>query len=184
MLVSTGASYWGTRSARSYPWTIGWQPDYIAEGRLYGAPHQGEPRRQEDRDPSTRTTTTARTTCTGLRSALGKKYADANIVAQGRSRRRRRASASQMTRIKASRRADLRPPRHPRPRLIRPYATGRGARPQPRADLPQLRVPRQGRVPEHRRSRSAGAAVRQRVARPFSVPSRSARTRSGRTTAP
>jgi branched-chain amino acid transport system substrate-binding protein len=34
-LVSTGASYWGTQG-KQYPWTIGWQPDYIAEGRLYG----------------------------------------------------------------------------------------------------------------------------------------------------
>ncbi len=34
-LVSTGASYWGTQG-KEYPWTIGWQPDYIAEGRLYG----------------------------------------------------------------------------------------------------------------------------------------------------
>jgi branched-chain amino acid transport system substrate-binding protein len=35
VLVSTGASHWGTQY-RQYPWTIGWQPDYIAEGRLYG----------------------------------------------------------------------------------------------------------------------------------------------------
>ncbi len=34
-LVSTGASYWGTQ-CKEFPWTIGWQPDYIAEGRLYG----------------------------------------------------------------------------------------------------------------------------------------------------
>ena len=35
-LVSTGASYWGLEYKKD-PWTIGWQPDYIAEGRLYGA---------------------------------------------------------------------------------------------------------------------------------------------------
>ena len=34
-LVSTGASYWGLQY-KEYPWTTGWQPDYIAEGRLYG----------------------------------------------------------------------------------------------------------------------------------------------------
>ena len=34
ILVSTGASEWGTR-AREFPWTIGWQPDYVAEGRSY-----------------------------------------------------------------------------------------------------------------------------------------------------
>jgi branched-chain amino acid transport system substrate-binding protein len=35
VLVSTGASEWGL-NYRKYPWTIGWQPDYVAEGRLYG----------------------------------------------------------------------------------------------------------------------------------------------------
>ena len=35
VLVSTGASEFGT-NWRKYPWTIGWQPDYVAEGRLYG----------------------------------------------------------------------------------------------------------------------------------------------------
>jgi branched-chain amino acid transport system substrate-binding protein len=33
-LVSTGASYWG-KQGKEFPWTIGWQPDYVAEGRLY-----------------------------------------------------------------------------------------------------------------------------------------------------
>jgi branched-chain amino acid transport system substrate-binding protein len=35
ILVSTGASFWGLQY-KQYPWTIGWQPDYIAEGRSYG----------------------------------------------------------------------------------------------------------------------------------------------------
>jgi branched-chain amino acid transport system substrate-binding protein len=35
LLVSTGASYWGLQ-ANQFPWTLGWQPDYIAEGRAYG----------------------------------------------------------------------------------------------------------------------------------------------------
>ncbi len=35
VLVSTGASVWGTDYKR-YPWTIGWQPNYIAEGYIYG----------------------------------------------------------------------------------------------------------------------------------------------------
>ncbi len=35
VLVSTGASEWGLKY-REYPWTIGWQPDYVAEGRMYG----------------------------------------------------------------------------------------------------------------------------------------------------
>jgi branched-chain amino acid transport system substrate-binding protein len=35
ILVSTGASYWGLQY-RQFPWTSGWQPDYIAEGIAYG----------------------------------------------------------------------------------------------------------------------------------------------------
>jgi branched-chain amino acid transport system substrate-binding protein len=35
ILVSTGASYWGLQY-KQFPWTIGWQPDYVAEGRAYG----------------------------------------------------------------------------------------------------------------------------------------------------
>ena len=37
VFVSSGASEFGRRSlAKQYPWTIGWQPDYLAESRLYG----------------------------------------------------------------------------------------------------------------------------------------------------
>jgi branched-chain amino acid transport system substrate-binding protein len=36
VLVSTGASHFG-KEYKQYPWTIGWQPDYVAEGRLYGS---------------------------------------------------------------------------------------------------------------------------------------------------
>ena len=35
IFVATGASYWGLQY-QQFPWTIGWQPDYIAEGRAYG----------------------------------------------------------------------------------------------------------------------------------------------------
>ena len=35
ILVSTGASYWGLQY-KQFPWTSGWQPDYIAEGIAYG----------------------------------------------------------------------------------------------------------------------------------------------------
>ena len=34
VLVATGDSYWGTQY-KKYPWTIGWQPDYPGEARLY-----------------------------------------------------------------------------------------------------------------------------------------------------
>ncbi|HET8527304.1 MAG TPA: ABC transporter substrate-binding protein [Gaiellaceae bacterium] len=35
VLVATGDSYWGF-SWKKYPYTIGWQPDYPGEGKLYG----------------------------------------------------------------------------------------------------------------------------------------------------
>jgi branched-chain amino acid transport system substrate-binding protein len=34
ILLSTGASFWGLE-AKKYPWTMGWQPDYVSEGRIY-----------------------------------------------------------------------------------------------------------------------------------------------------
>ena len=35
VLISTGAASFGLQ-IKQFPWTIGWQPDYIAEGRIYG----------------------------------------------------------------------------------------------------------------------------------------------------
>ena len=35
VFLSTGATSWGTDYKR-FPWTIGWQPNYIAEGYIYG----------------------------------------------------------------------------------------------------------------------------------------------------
>src|SRR5919204_2440688 len=34
--LATGDSYWGF-SHKKYPWTVGWQPDYPGEGKIYGA---------------------------------------------------------------------------------------------------------------------------------------------------
>ena len=34
VLVSTGASYWGAQY-KQFPWTSGWQTDYVAEGKMY-----------------------------------------------------------------------------------------------------------------------------------------------------
>ncbi|WP_439574395.1 ABC transporter substrate-binding protein [Phreatobacter sp.] len=33
LFVATGASKWG--NPRQFPWTIGWQPDYVTEGAIY-----------------------------------------------------------------------------------------------------------------------------------------------------
>jgi branched-chain amino acid transport system substrate-binding protein len=35
VFLSTGATSWGT-DYNKYPWTIGWQPNYVAEGYIYG----------------------------------------------------------------------------------------------------------------------------------------------------
>ncbi|HEY8028409.1 MAG TPA: ABC transporter substrate-binding protein [Gaiellaceae bacterium] len=35
VLIATGDSYWGF-SAKKYPWTMGYQPDYPGEGKVYG----------------------------------------------------------------------------------------------------------------------------------------------------
>ncbi|MGH3328332.1 MAG: ABC transporter substrate-binding protein [Streptomycetales bacterium] len=34
VFVATGASKWGTETGQ-YPWTMGWQPSYVAEARVY-----------------------------------------------------------------------------------------------------------------------------------------------------
>jgi branched-chain amino acid transport system substrate-binding protein len=35
VLVATGDSFWGAQF-KAFPWTIGWQPDYPGEGKIYG----------------------------------------------------------------------------------------------------------------------------------------------------
>lgn len=34
LFVFTGASQWGAQYSQ-YPWTLGWQPDYVTEGKIY-----------------------------------------------------------------------------------------------------------------------------------------------------
>ena len=41
LFVATGASKWG-RDPAAHPWTIGWQPNYVAEARVYSAYLQEE----------------------------------------------------------------------------------------------------------------------------------------------
>ena len=50
VLVSTGATQFG-REYKQYPWTIGWQPDYVSEARHLRPRHQEQPPEREDRDP-------------------------------------------------------------------------------------------------------------------------------------
>jgi branched-chain amino acid transport system substrate-binding protein len=121
-LVSTGASYWGLQY-KEYPWTIGWQPDYIAEGRIYGlhikANHNGKKIAVLYQNDDY-----GKDYLLGVRSALGKTYADANIVAQEAFEVTATSVASQMTRIRASGAAIFVLLATPTP-TIRAYATGK-----------------------------------------------------------
>ncbi len=99
-LVSTGASYWGTQFAE-FPWTIGWQPDYIAEGRIYGlhikANHSGKKIAVIYQNDDY-----GKDYLYGLRVGLGKSYADQNIVATEAIESTATSSASQMAKIRST----------------------------------------------------------------------------------
>jgi branched-chain amino acid transport system substrate-binding protein len=99
-LVSTGASYWGLQY-KEYPWTTGWQPDYIAEGRLYGlhikANHRGKKIAIVYQNDDY-----GKDYLYGIRASLGKQYVDANVVAQEAVETTATSVAAQMTRVRAS----------------------------------------------------------------------------------
>ena len=99
-LVSTGATEFSTEY-KEYPWTTGWQPDYIAEGRLYGL-HLKQNFNGKKIAIVYQNDAYGKDYLYGFRSALGKKYADANVVAQEAVETTATSVASQMTRIKAS----------------------------------------------------------------------------------
>ena len=99
-LVSTGASYWGLQYAE-FPWTIGWQPDYIAEGRIYGA-HIKANFNGKKIAVLYQNDDYGKDYLLGVRSALGKAYSDANIVAQEGFEVTAPNVISQMAKIKAS----------------------------------------------------------------------------------
>ena len=71
----------GARQYKEYPWTIGWQPDYIAEGRLYGS-HIKANYRGKKIAIVYQNDDYGKDYLYGFRAALGKAYADANVVAQ------------------------------------------------------------------------------------------------------
>jgi branched-chain amino acid transport system substrate-binding protein len=99
-LVFTGASYWGSQY-KEYPWTTGYQPDYIGEGRLYGlhlkANHRGKKIAIVYQNDDY-----GKDYLYGFRAALGKAYADANVVAQEPVETTATSVAAQMIRIRAS----------------------------------------------------------------------------------
>jgi branched-chain amino acid transport system substrate-binding protein len=99
-LVSTGATQFSTQF-KEYPWTTGWQPDYIAEGRLYGL-HLKANFRGKKIAIVYQNDDYGKDYLYGFRAALGKQYADANVVAQEAVETTATSVASQMTRVRAS----------------------------------------------------------------------------------
>jgi branched-chain amino acid transport system substrate-binding protein len=100
VFVSTGATEFGSQW-REFPWTIGWQPDYIAEGRLYGL-HAKANNAGKKIGVIYQNDDYGKDYLYGFRAALGKKYADANVVAQEAVEPTATSAASQITRIKAA----------------------------------------------------------------------------------
>jgi branched-chain amino acid transport system substrate-binding protein len=121
-LVSTGASYWGLQY-KQYPWTIGWQPDYIAEGRIYGA-HMRANFNGKKIGILYQNDDYGKDYLYGVKAALGKAYATANVVAEVPFEVTATSLASQMTRIKASGATIFVLLATPTP-TIRAYATGK-----------------------------------------------------------
>ena len=99
-LVSTGASYWGLQY-KEFPWTTGWQPDYIAEGRLY-ALHIKANHLNEKIAVVYQNDDYGKDYLYGFRSVFGKAYADQYIVAQEPVETTATSVAAQMTRVRAS----------------------------------------------------------------------------------
>ncbi len=100
VLVSTGATEFDSQY-KEFPWTIGWQPDYIAEGRLYGldirknfAGKKIAVLYQND--------AYGKDYLYGLKSALGTQYSKANVVAEEPYEVTAPDDRSQMAKIKAS----------------------------------------------------------------------------------
>jgi branched-chain amino acid transport system substrate-binding protein len=121
-LVSTGASYWGLQY-KEYPWTIGWQPDYIAEGRLYGL-HLKANFNGKKIAIVYQNDDYGKDYLYGFRAALGKAYADANVVAQEAVETTATSVAANMVRVRASGATILAVFQLPTP-TVRTVATGK-----------------------------------------------------------
>jgi branched-chain amino acid transport system substrate-binding protein len=99
-LVSTGASYWGTQY-KEFPFTIGWQPDYIAEGRLYGL-HIKANQSGKKIAILYQNDDYGKDYLYGVKAALGKNYASQNVVAEEAFEVTAPTVQAQMARIRAS----------------------------------------------------------------------------------
>ena len=60
LFVATGATKFG--DPKNFPWTMGWQPNYQSEGRIYAQYLLKNHPERQDRRSFFRTTTTARIT--------------------------------------------------------------------------------------------------------------------------
>ena len=100
VFVSTGASEFGTKY-KEFPWTIGWQPDYISEGRLYGL-HVKANQRGKKIAIIYQNDDYGKDYLYGFKYALGPAYVRANVIAQEAIEASATSAASQMTRIRAS----------------------------------------------------------------------------------
>jgi branched-chain amino acid transport system substrate-binding protein len=100
VLVSTGATEFGSEW-KEFPYTIGWEPDYIAEGRLFGLQIK---KNQAGKKIAILYQNDAygKDYVYGLETALGSKYAKANVVAEQPYEVTAPDVRSQMARIKAS----------------------------------------------------------------------------------
>ena len=121
-LVSTGASYWGTQG-KQFPWTIGWQPDYIAEGRVYGL-HIKQNQRGKKIAILYQNDDYGKDYLYGVKYALGPAYVRENLVAAEPFEVTATSVASQMARIRASGAQVFVILATPTP-TIRAYATGK-----------------------------------------------------------
>jgi len=99
-LVSTGATEFSTEY-KEYPWTTGWQPDYIAEGRLYGL-HVKANFNGKKIAIVYQNDAYGKDYLYGFLAALGKQYVDANVVAREAVETTATSVASNMVRIRAS----------------------------------------------------------------------------------
>jgi branched-chain amino acid transport system substrate-binding protein len=100
VLVSTGATEFGSEY-KEFPWTIGWEPDYIAEGRIFGL-HIKQNQAGKKIAILYQNDAYGKDYVYGVKSALGANYAKANIVAEEGFEVTAPDVRSQMARIKAS----------------------------------------------------------------------------------
>lgn len=100
IFVASGASVFGSEY-KKYPWTIGWMPDYISEGRLYGLQlKQSHPGKKigliyQNDDYG-------KEILYGVQSALGSKYVQDNVVAKEPVEVTATSVAPQMVKVKSA----------------------------------------------------------------------------------